>query len=30
MIFGFGIVTGIIIGWVALEVYDLLDEAFRS
>lgn len=28
MTFAFGILIGIAVGWMALEVYDLIDEAF--
>jgi hypothetical protein len=28
MTFGIGIFIGIVVGWVALDVYDLIDEAF--
>ncbi len=28
MTFALGIIVGLIIGWIALEIYDIVDEAF--
>lgn len=30
MTFAFGILIGVAVGWMALEIYDLIDEAFSD
>jgi hypothetical protein len=30
MTFAFGILIGVAVGWMALEVYDLIEEAFSD
>jgi hypothetical protein len=30
MTFAFGVLIGVAVGWMALEVYDIIDEAFNE